>query len=90
MATISIGTLAKAADVKVPTIRFYEQIGLLPPAPRTESDRRIYDEASVSGVQSNGESDDLNWQTVGPYFLMRSVICLWLCRQSFFALYRKG
>lgn len=47
MATISIGTLAKAADVKVPTIRFYEQIGLLPPAPRTESDRRIYDEASV-------------------------------------------
>lgn len=47
MATLSIGTLAKAADVKVPTIRFYEQIGLLPLAARTESDRRIYDESSV-------------------------------------------
>jgi DNA-binding transcriptional MerR regulator len=47
MATLSIGKLAKAADVKVPTIRFYEQIGLLPLAPRTESDRRLYDEASI-------------------------------------------
>ncbi|MCI3130781.1 MerR family transcriptional regulator [Phenylobacterium aquaticum] len=47
MATLSIGKLAKAADVKVPTIRFYEQIGLLPRPPRTESDRRLYDEVSV-------------------------------------------
>lgn len=47
MAAISIGKLSKAADVKVPTIRFYEEIGLMPPAPRTESDRRIYDEGSV-------------------------------------------
>lgn len=44
---LSIGKLAKAADVKVPTIRFYEQIGLLPAADRTESDRRIYAEADV-------------------------------------------
>jgi DNA-binding transcriptional MerR regulator len=47
MPTITIGKLAKAADVKVPTIRFYEQIGLLPVAPRAENDRRLYDEASV-------------------------------------------
>lgn len=45
--TLSIGKLAKAADVKVPTIRFYEQIGLLPHADRTESDRRVYNEAAV-------------------------------------------
>lgn len=45
--TLSIGKLAKAADVKVPTIRFYEQIGLLPQADRTDSDRRVYDEAAV-------------------------------------------
>lgn len=44
---MSIGRLAKATDVKVTTIRFYEQIGLIPPAPRTESDRRLYDEAAV-------------------------------------------
>lgn len=47
MATLSIGKLAKAADVKVPTIRFYEQIGLLPEPDRTDSDRRMYGEASV-------------------------------------------
>lgn len=44
---LSIGKLAKAADVKVPTIRFYEQIGLLPQADRTHSDRRIYGEGDV-------------------------------------------
>lgn len=46
-AALSIGKLARVAHVKVPTIRFYEQIGLLPAAERTESDRRIYDEAAV-------------------------------------------
>ena len=44
---LSIGKLAKAADVKVPTIRFYEQIGLLPEPIRTDSDRRVYDEAAI-------------------------------------------
>jgi DNA-binding transcriptional MerR regulator len=47
MAALSIGKLAKAADVKVPTIRFYEQIGLLPVPDRTESDRRVYEQAAV-------------------------------------------
>lgn len=44
---LSIGKLARVADVKVPTIRFYEQIGLLPNAERTDSDRRIYDDGAV-------------------------------------------
>src|SRR5690242_5571336 len=44
---LSIGKLARLTDVKVPTIRFYEQIGLLPTPDRTESDRRIYGEATV-------------------------------------------
>ncbi len=44
---LSIGKLAGRTDVKVPTIRFYEQIGLLPTASRTASDRRVYDEAAV-------------------------------------------
>ena len=39
---MSIGVLARIAEVKVPTIRFYEQIGLLPEPDRTASDRRIY------------------------------------------------
>jgi DNA-binding transcriptional MerR regulator len=47
MPGISIGRLAKAADVKVPTIRFYEQIGLMPTPDRTDSDQRVYGDASV-------------------------------------------
>jgi len=40
---ISIGLLARETGVKVPTIRYYESIGLLPPPPRTRSNRRLYD-----------------------------------------------
>lgn len=47
MPALSIGRLAKAADVKVPTIRFYEQIGLLPTPERTASDRRLYGPEAV-------------------------------------------
>lgn len=45
--SLSIGKLARLADVKIPTIRFYEQIGLLPEPDRTENERRIYGEAAV-------------------------------------------
>ena len=45
--TLSIGQLAKASDVKVPTIRFYEEIGLLPQPIRAANDRRVYDAAAV-------------------------------------------
>ena len=31
-----------ATGVKVPTIRYYEEVGLLPRAPRTGSNRRFY------------------------------------------------
>ena len=39
---LPIGELAKRTAVKVPTIRFYEQIGLLSPPPRTEGNQRRY------------------------------------------------
>lgn len=41
-----IGRLSAETGVKVPTIRFYEKIGLLPEPPRTDSDRRLYDDAA--------------------------------------------
>ncbi|CAN7418990.1 helix-turn-helix domain-containing protein [Phyllobacterium sp. LjRoot231] len=44
----SIGELARRTQVKVPTIRYYEQIGLLPPPPRTEGQQRRYDETSMA------------------------------------------
>lgn len=42
-APVPIGTAARVSGVKVPTIRFYEEIGLLRPPPRTEGNRRLYD-----------------------------------------------
>ncbi|BCG70664.1 MerR family transcriptional regulator [Mesorhizobium sp. 113-1-2] len=41
---LTIGALAKAAGVTTPTIRYYEEIDLLPPAPRTAGGQRIYDD----------------------------------------------
>jgi DNA-binding transcriptional MerR regulator len=38
----SIGDLATLTDTKVPTIRYYEQIKLLPAPPRTEGGQRRY------------------------------------------------
>lgn len=39
---MKIGELADAAQTQVETIRYYEREGLLPPAPRTGSNYRIY------------------------------------------------
>jgi len=39
---ISIGELSRRSGVKVPTIRYYEEVGLLPPPPRTEGRQRRY------------------------------------------------
>jgi DNA-binding transcriptional MerR regulator len=43
----SIGEAAKASGVKVPTIRYYEEIGLLPAPVRTEGGRRAFGEAEM-------------------------------------------
>lgn len=39
----SIGELGRRTSVKVPTIRYYEQIGLLPSPPRSAGQQRRYD-----------------------------------------------
>lgn len=38
----SIGELSKRTGVKVPTIRYYEQMGLIAPLERTEGNQRRY------------------------------------------------
>ena len=43
----SIGELARRTGVKVPTIRYYEQIGLIPEPPRTEGNQRRYDRKAL-------------------------------------------
>ena len=39
---LTIGKLGAAVGVKVPTIRYYEQIGLLPDAERSTGNQRLY------------------------------------------------
>lgn len=46
-ARLSIGLVARRTGASVPTVRYYEDIGLLPPAARTEAGQRSYDEATV-------------------------------------------
>ena len=44
---LTIGKLSTAAGVKVPTIRYYEQIGLLPEADRSSGNQRLYGERTL-------------------------------------------
>ena len=43
----SIGALSKQTGVKVPTIRYYEQIGLIYPADRTQGNQRRYNDEAL-------------------------------------------
>ena len=43
----SIGQLSKLTQVKAPTIRYYEEIGILEPFERTEGNQRRYDSAGL-------------------------------------------
>ncbi|MFX8672475.1 MerR family transcriptional regulator, partial [Acinetobacter baumannii] len=47
MQDVAIGEAARQSGVKVPTIRYYEQIGLLPAPPRSEGNRRLYGTADL-------------------------------------------
>lgn len=44
---LTIGVLARAAGVSAPTIRYYEEIGLIPRASRSAGGQRTYGEADI-------------------------------------------
>ena len=44
---LAIGTLAKRTGTKVQTIRYYEQIGILPEPGRTEGGQRRYNDSDL-------------------------------------------
>jgi len=58
---LSIGRLSAATGVKVPTIRYYESIGLIPPAPRSASDRRLYGPNAEAGLKFIRHARDLGF-----------------------------
>lgn len=46
-AKFSIGFVARQTGCTVPTIRYYEEVGLLPPMRRTEGGQRYYDDKAI-------------------------------------------
>ncbi|UFZ02345.1 helix-turn-helix domain-containing protein [Bradyrhizobium ontarionense] len=50
MKPLKIGALARQTGTSAPTIRYYEEIGLLPSAGRQAGNQRIYGEADVRSL----------------------------------------
>ena len=59
--SLTIGRLAKLADVGIDTVRFYERRGLLPEPQRTASGYRLYTEATVSRLSFIRRAKDLGF-----------------------------
>ena len=55
----SIGDLARLTGVKVPTIRFYEDKGLLPEPDRTAGNQRRYDDVALNRLHFIRHGRDL-------------------------------
>ncbi|OIR00371.1 HTH-type transcriptional regulator HmrR [mine drainage metagenome] len=62
-ADMTIGRLGQAAGVKVETIRYYEKIGLLPPARRTGAGYRLYGPAHAARLRFIRRGRDLGFET---------------------------
>ncbi|OWU86482.1 MerR family transcriptional regulator [Oceanicola sp. 22II-s10i] len=57
----SIGELSRRTEVKVPTIRYYEDIGLMPPAERSSGNQRRYDRAGLERLSFIRHARDLGF-----------------------------
>src|SRR4051794_4141606 len=58
---MNIGELARVADTKAETIRYYERIGLLPSPPRTAGNYRDYSGEHVSRLTFTRRARDLGF-----------------------------
>ncbi len=57
----SIGELSRRTKVKVPTIRYYETVGLLTAPERTEGNQRRYDQAGLERLSFIKHARDLGF-----------------------------
>ena len=60
--SLPIGQLAKETGVKIPTIRYYEGVGLLPPPVRSDSQRRVYDTSDVKRLRFIRHARELGFE----------------------------
>lgn len=58
---LTIGKLGQAAGVKVPTIRYYEQIGLLPKVERSGGNQRLYQPQALDRLAFIRHARDLGF-----------------------------
>ena len=58
---LTLGKLGKAAGVKIPTIRYYEQIGLLPAPERSAGNQRLYPRAALDRLAFIRHSRELGF-----------------------------
>ena len=58
---LSIGKLGAQAGVKVPTVRYYEQIGLLPKAERSAGNQRLYSRKALERLAFIRHARDLGF-----------------------------
>lgn len=70
---LTIGKLSTAAGVKVPTIRYYEQIGLLPEADRSTGNQRIYGGRTLERLSFIRHARELGF----PLEAIRELLSLW-------------
>lgn len=57
----TIGDLSRETGVKIPTIRYYESISLLPAPPRTAGNRRVYSAAHLDRLNFIRQARDLGF-----------------------------
>ena len=63
---MNIGEASKASKVSAKMIRYYEQIGLIPPADRTESGYRTYTQADIHRPVERQVAPECRRQAPGP------------------------
>ncbi len=67
---ISIGELSRRTQVKVPTIRYYEEIGILKPAERTQGNQRRYAAADLERLSFIRHARELGFSIEAITFLI--------------------